>query len=102
MIKREYGENTTLETRAEANETVDRNKRYQQILEVMQEVNIPLTAKEVAIYMNYRGYIPTTERNFTAPRLTELCKLGKVEPVGRKKCSQTGKNVTVYALREVE
>ena len=35
MIERRPGEITTLETRAAANEEVDRNLRYKQILEIM-------------------------------------------------------------------
>ena len=99
MIPRRYGENTPAETRAEANEIVDREKRYKQIIECLTS---PMTAKEVAYAMWRKGYIPTTERNFTAPRLTELSYKGIVEPVGKTKCTFTGKTVTVYALRGAE
>ena len=47
-----------------------------------------------------KGYIPTSERNFTAPRLTELSKMGVVEPIGKKMCQYTGKTVAVYACRD--
>lgn len=105
MIKREYGENTPAETRAEANDTVDRKKRYKQIKECLKEAKekgglAGLTAKECAILMCKKGYIPTDERNFTAPRLTEMCDSGQVEPIGKVTCKSTGKTVTVYALRE--
>ena len=40
------------------------------------------------------------ERNFTAPRLTELSKLGVVEPVGKDYCQFTGKKVSLYKLRD--
>lgn len=94
MIERRAGEMTTLETRSEANEQVDREKRYAQILECLEDYSF--TAKELAVLMNIKGYIPTTERNFTAPRLTELAQKGKVEPVGKKRDSWTGRMVTVY------
>ena len=100
MERREYGENVTLETRAEAHETVDKQRRYMQIIECLNEG--PGTAKEIAVVMCRRGYIPTSERNFTAPRLTEMSKDGRVEPIGRKKCTYTGKTVAVYALRNVK
>lgn len=91
-----------METRAEAEATVDKQKRYKQIIECLKEYgDIGLTAKECAVLMMRKGYIPTTERNFTAPRLTELSKTGVVEPIGKKVCSYTGKTVAVYALREV-
>ena len=35
MIERMPGENTTLETRAEAEETIDKKIRYNQILEIL-------------------------------------------------------------------
>ena len=50
--------------------------------------------------MHEKGYIPTTERNFAAPRLTEMSRDGIVEPVGKKKCKYTGRMVAVYSLRE--
>jgi len=99
MIKRIPGEIPTLETRSEANETVDKKKRYKQIIEILQGGK-EMTAKEIAVEMCNRGYIPTSERNFTAPRLTELSKNGVVEPVGKQRCTYTGKTVAVYKLRE--
>ncbi len=101
MEKRQYGEYTTLETRAEANEKVDRKKRYAQILSIFKDnIGSVYTAKELAQIMYEKGQIPTNERNFTAPRLTELSREGILEPVGKKLCKWTGKKVTVYALRE--
>lgn len=99
MNDRMVGEMITFDTRAEANETVDRVKRYAQIIECLKETH-EMTAKEVAVRLFEKGAIPTTERNFTAPRLTELSYKGVVEPVGKKKCQYTHKTVAVYALRE--
>ena len=96
MIKRDYGEIPTYDTRAESNEEVNRNKRYMQIKEVLKGKE--LTAKEVAVEMYKLGYIPTNERNFAAPRLTELSIKGDVEPIGKKKCQYSGKMVAVYKL----
>ena len=42
------------------------------------------------------GFIPSTERNYTAPRLTELEKMGYVKAIDKKKCQYTGKTVAVY------
>ena len=100
MQERLIGEMTTLETRSEAEEKVDKKKRYSQILECLKE-NGNMTAKECAVIMMQKGYIPTSERNFTAPRLTEMSKTGIVEPIGKKVCKYTGKTVAVYAMREV-
>ncbi|MCR5781344.1 MAG: DNA gyrase [Clostridia bacterium] len=98
MTERSPGEYTPYDTRAEANETVDRKLRYRQIIECLKE-KPRQTAKEIAMMMYMKGYIPNSERNFTAPRLTELSKQGVVEPVSRTKCRYTGKSVSVYALR---
>lgn len=57
-----------------------------------------LTAKEVSVGMYYRGYIPTTERNFSAPRLNELIRKGKVKVIGKRICDYSGKKVSVFTL----
>ena len=56
-------------------------KRYIQILN---RLNEPKTAKEIAVELFELGFIPSTERNYTAPRLTELEKMGfvKLEELG--------------------
>lgn len=100
MEKRQYGEYTTLETRADSHDAVDKQKRYKQIIEILTGKKDGLTAKEIACAMMMKGHIPTSERNYTAPRLTELSQKGVVEPIGKKVCRFTGKKVAVYALRE--
>lgn len=99
VIKRRYTEIPTLETRSESNESVDRQRRYHQIVRVLKQYGRGMTAKEIAVSMCNIGYIPTSERNFTAPRLTELSMMGVVEPLGKTICQYTGKKVTVYGLR---
>ena len=89
---------TTYETRAEANETVNKKLRYSQITEILKENKEGLTAKQIAVEMMKKGYIPTSERNFTAPRLTEMSVKGIVEPIGKVKCEYTHKMVSVYKL----
>jgi repressor of nif and glnA expression len=87
---------TTFETRRESNESIDREKRYEQILNILKGKT--MTAKEVAVEMNRRGFVPTSERNFAAPRLTELVKRGMVNVVGKKTCEYTSKKVAQYQL----
>lgn len=67
--------------------------RYEQILNRLDK---PKTAKEIAVELFELGIIPSSERNYTAPRLTELEKRGIVKAVGKKKCDYTGKMVAVY------
>ena len=95
--KRGFGESPTLEARHESFETVDKQVRYRQIIEIL--TGKEMTAKEIAVEMHRRGYVPTSERNFSSPRLCEMGQKGIVEPVGKKTCFYTGKKVTVWALR---
>ena len=89
----------TNECRRNANETVDRMKRYMQIKEILK--GRMMSAKEVAVEMYKRGYTDSAERNYSAPRLTELeMRYGLVKVVGKKKCQYTGKMVSVYQLIE--
>jgi len=97
MIERLPGQNVTLETRSQAEQEVNKQMRYNQILEVLGDKE--MTAKEIAQEMYMRELIPTNERNYTAPRLTELSIEGIVEPVGKKKCEWTNKMVSVYRRR---
>lgn len=103
MERRMPGEATTLEARAEAHEKVDKKVRIRQILECLNEAKkkhlAGLTAKECAVMMMEKGYIPTSERNFASPRLTEMSYDGLVEPIGKQVCEYTGRKVSVYALR---
>ena len=99
MEKRNYGEVPSMDCRAESNATVDRQKRYGQIVECLKEMG-ELSAREIASLMCLKGYIPVAERNYAQPRLNELCERGIVEQRGKKLCKVTGKNVTVYGLTE--
>lgn len=99
MEKRRAGEMTTLECRAEAEESVDKALRQKQVVEILERGG-EMSAKEIAVEMMNRGYVPTSERNWSSPRITELCRKGIIEPVGRKKCQYSGKSVTVFALRK--
>lgn len=99
MILRRFGENTTLETRKESYDKVDKRKRYAQIKEILQDYG-ELTAKQIAILMLKKGYTTNDDRNNSSPRLSELLVLGEVEVIGKTKCEYTGKTVSVYKLRE--
>lgn len=73
-----------------------RKIRYEQILERL--LTGVKTAKEVAVELYELGLIPSTERNYTAPRLTELEQMGLVQVISKKKCDYTGKTVAVYEI----
>lgn len=99
VIDRLPGQIVSHDTRAESNETVDRQRRYQQILEYFRKEQLG-TAKQIAVWMMRMGYAPTSERNLTAPRLTELRDRGDLEEIGKTRCEYTGKMVTVYRRTE--
>ncbi len=98
--ERRPGERITFTTRALANEEVPRKVRYSQIIEILKKSPFPMTAKEIAMEMFGKGLIPTDERNFTAPRLTELSQKGIVEPIDKVYCKYSGKLVSRYKLRK--
>lgn len=92
---------TTYETRGESHEKVDKKIRCSQILEILEEKG-SLTAKEIAVEMYKRGWIPTSERNFASPRLTEMLHDGRVETCGKKPCQYSGVKVALFKRREMK
>ena len=96
MDFRFWGSYPMKENRRESNEKVDRNKRYTQIIECMNDR--PMTFREIAEEMYERGYTPTPELLYSQPRVTELVRKGQIEPVGKTKSKQTGKTVTVFKV----
>jgi len=73
--------------------------RRRVILEILTEHTGGMTAREIASELHRRGITPTDERNFAAPRLTELKRTGKIEAIGKKLCAHSGRNVAVWAVR---
>lgn len=88
----------TLQTRQLSFEDIKpkRKIRYKQILDRL--MTGAKTAKEIAVELFDLELIPSTERNYTAPRLTELEKMGLVRVIDKKKCEYTGKSVAVYEI----
>jgi len=88
----------TTETRRESYNTVKPSvsRRKQIILEVLG--NKEMTATEIAEALFKMSITPYYERNFAAPRLTELKADGKVETVGKRYCAKTGRTIAVWAI----
>lgn len=92
------GQIATYETRRESNEKVDKKKKYEQIIYILSRFD-KLTAREVANQMFKLGYTKSNHRDEAAPRLTELCRMGIVEPLDETKYDEeTNRNVTLYRL----
>ena len=90
----------TFETRRASYESVDKAKRYRQIIKIMQDLDKPMTAKEIAVEMKKRGYSSTDERNVSAPRITELLEKGILDCSKTKvRCKYSGKMVSQFVLR---
>ena len=72
-------------------------EKIQYIMELLEK---GLSRKEIAVELYELGYIPSTERNYTAPKLTELESMGYVKVVDKRKCQYTGKQVAVYRITQ--
>ncbi len=90
----------TEETQRESYENIKptTGQRRALILEILGDRE--MTANEIAEELFRRGYIPFYERNFAAPRLTELKTDGKVEVVGKRLCSKTNRTIAVWVKVE--
>ena len=99
---REPGTVVELETRHESYEGVkpQRPRRWNVIYELLEDHPEGLTVKEMMIMLHSAGMLPNeNDRNFVAPRVTELVDKGLVEAIGKRQCLYTGKKVAVYAIR---
>lgn len=85
----------TTQTRQMSFEDIKEKQKIRYI-QILDRLDKPKTAKELAVELFDLGIIPSTERNYTAPRLTELEKMGYVKAINKKKCDYTGKKVAVY------
>ncbi len=93
-----YG--NTKETRRASYDAIKtkRTDRRNLILEILGSRQ--LTASEITEELLTKGYIKYYDRNFVAPRLTELKKDGIVKTVGKRPCRRTGKSVAIWARKE--
>lgn len=102
FFKRDNGESPTLECRHDSYEVTDKQKRRKDILFVLENSSKPLTAMEIAEDLFVLGKVDRVDRNYVSPRMTEMCKDGTVEPVGKKRCKVTGRMVTCFQIRSEE
>ena len=90
-------ENITKETRRQSYDGIlpERGERCRIILETLGSRQ--MTVEEITDELVANGSIKYYERNFVAPRLTELKQAGVVEVVGKRPSKRTGKNTAVWA-----
>ena len=99
IIERNYGEDTTLETRHDSYELTLKNakRRYDQIIGILAP-NCKMTIREMMYEMMKQGYIKEPDRNYVAPRVNELMSKGIIEPCGKKKDKLSNRMVTAFQL----
>lgn len=91
-------DNITKETRRQSYDGIlpERGKRCRIILEVLGDRE--MTVEEITDELVESGKLKYYDRNFVAPRLTELKDEGVVEVIGKKPSRRTGKNIAVWAI----
>lgn len=84
------------ETRCEGHKSVldKKTERQKLILDILGDRQ--MTVSEVVKAMLDSGVISYYDRNFVAPRLTELKEAGKVKVVGKRTCIMSGKMIAVW------
>ena len=70
-------------------------ERCKLILETLGNRSMPV--EEITDELVAAGHLKYYDRNFVAPRLTELKSAGVLEVVGKKPSKRTGKNTAVWA-----
>ena len=87
---------TTKETRRESYEAIlpKVKKRASLILDTLG--NKEMTASEITEELVSSGMIPYFNRNYVAPRLTELKDMGIVETCGRKKATRSDATEAIW------
>lgn len=91
---------TTKETRKASYEAVlpKAKERSRQILEVLGDR--AMTVSEITDELEAAGTIPYYNRNYVAPRLTELKDAGVVETCGRRKSTRSPATEAVWRIKE--
>ena len=91
---------TTRETRRQSYDAMlpKREKRCRLILETLGARE--MTASEITEELVAAGEIPYFNRNYVAPRLTEMKKMGILKTVGRRKATRSDATEAVWARAE--
>jgi hypothetical protein len=92
---------TTKETRRQSYDAVlpKREKRCRLILETLG--GRQMTASEITEELVAAGEIPYFNRNYVAPRLTEMKQMGILKTVGRRKATRSDATEAVWARAQL-
>jgi hypothetical protein len=77
---------------ADSLKQVDREKRYEQILDALECEQRPMTDREVMRYLRF------SDPNMVRPRIKELIDQGRLREGESVKCKETGRTVRTVAL----
>lgn len=93
-------DSTTKATRRQSYDAIlpKRGQRCRLILETLGSRR--MTASEITEELVAAGKIPYFNRNYVAPRLTELKEMGVLETVGRRKATRSDATESVWARKE--
>ena len=93
-------DSTTRATRRQSYDAIlpKRGKRCRLILETLGSRQ--MTASEITEELVRAGEIPYFNRNYVAPRLTELKEIGILVTVGRRKATRSDATEAVWARKE--
>lgn len=87
----------TKETRAESHSKVNKTLRYAQIRIILKKVYPGgLTSRQLSKELG------SEDRNYTAPRCTELHKKGELEVIGKRYDANTNRYLSIYRLVKKE
>lgn len=99
-MSRKAKDRTTRETRRESYKAVlpKARPRQRMILDTLGDRS--MTVSEITEELVAAGALPYFNRNYVAPRLTELKDSGIVETCGRRKSTRSGANEAVWRRKE--
>lgn len=89
----------TSETRREAHESIDKERRRVAILRALRAYGA-MTAEEITERLFVAGDIPAFDHNAVRPRLTELKADGILEVVGKRESRRSGRNTAIWSIKE--
>lgn len=93
-------DNITMQTRREAYDAVmpEAKKRALLVLETLGDRE--MTVSEITEELTDKGVIPYFNRNYVAPRMTELRDFGLVEAVGKRMATRSDRAEAVWRRTE--
>lgn len=97
LIKKSY-KFITLALKKESNNRVNKNRWYEEIINLLSNEKAPLSCKDIAVRLYKKGISSSPTRQEVAPRVTELTDKGILKVYGEKYCPYTNHKVSTYVL----